>query len=315
MLVVNKMTRAAILIGSLESFQKEEFADPMKESFAKIGLDSIIVPLNKIEELNKVDIVYTLPHSIQVDLSFLDEKNIPIINSHRSHSLSKNKMESSDVFIKNNIPTPDTITTDSQDELINFINKHNKIILKQPDICAGYGHMIVEKINNNYFAWNNDSKGEFDFSNPNFVKANKRVFAQPYYAQDFISDFNPDNIVSVYRAYVIGNNVPMATARVGKDQPIVNVARGAHYEFVTPDKKMKEIALKTADSIGFEVGVVDLLKDKNQNYFVIECDCDGLTLVVCRKFRKLKEFEDKYDFDQHIGRRLIEIVNGESYRT
>ena len=79
MLVVNKMTRAAILIGSLESFQKEEFADPMKESFAKIGLDSIIVPLNKIEELNKVDIVYTLPHSIQVDLSFLDEKNIPII--------------------------------------------------------------------------------------------------------------------------------------------------------------------------------------------------------------------------------------------
>lgn len=307
------MVKAGILVSNLECSLTKYIGLPLKESFERAGLESIIIPVSSIKELEKTDVVYLLPHAIKQDLRFLDEKEIPCLNSYKSYVTAMDKIESSKKFIEHNISTPKTLITNEQAELTKFVEENGKSLLKYPYGCAGYGHFLVRKEGSELIAENNIGSHLIEFTPHKHLKIGKYVKAEPYYLQKFISDNEEDN--KVYRAYVVGSEVKVVSLRTLKDKPIVNAARGASYTFLDEiDDDFKDVAMKTANAIGFEMGVVDILKDHQGRNYVIECDCDGFSLHVDRKYKKIDSFCDKYDFDFFIGQRLKEIADGDCYR-
>ena len=77
---------------------------------------------------------------------------------------------------------------------------------------------------------------------------------------------------------------------------------------------MVSLALRLADLIGFEIGVVDFLRDSSGCPLIIEADCDGCHLFICRKFQEAHGYGTPYNFNAHLVKRLAEIVGGALYR-
>ena len=85
------------------------------------------------------------------------------------------------------------------------------------------------------------------------------------------------------------------------------MATGAHYTFLeTLDDEMVTLALRVAALIGFEVGVVDFLRTASGQPLIIEADCDGCYLFICRKFQEAEGYEPRYNFNTYIAQHLAE---------
>ena len=265
-----------------------------------------------------VDLVYVLPCDEQEALKQLEAERL-IINSIRAQEIAIDKIATSWLMVENNLPTPETVISQTSDAVVEMLDRYGIALLKSTNLCGGVGHRILRREGGAITTRRRDQTYQIAFGEHNRLLDQTLVLAPPYYLQQFIGTTAQTND-RVYRMYVVGNKVVMGTMRVKEgvdtaEKSIINVATGARYEFLqTLDEGMVSLALRLADLIGFEIGVVDLLRESSGRPLLIEADCDGCHLFVCRKFQEAHGYGTPYNFNAHLVKRLAEIVGGASYR-
>ena len=268
--------------------------------------------------LDQMDLVYVLPCDDQEALKQLEAEQL-VINSVRSQEIAIDKIATSRLIIENDLPTPETIISQRPDAVMEILDRYGIALLKSTNLCGGVGHRILRREGGKITTRRRDQTYQVTFGERNRLLDQMLVLAPPYYVQQFIGTIAQTND-RVYRMYVVGNRVVMGTMRVKEgvdtaEKSIINVATGARYEFLqTLDEEMVSLALRLADLIGFEIGVVDLLRDPSGRPLIIEADCDGRYLFICRKFQEAPGYNTPYNFNAHLVKRLAEIVGGASYR-
>ena len=265
-----------------------------------------------------VDLVYVLPCDEQEALKQLEAERL-IINSIRAQEIAIDKIATSRLMVENNLPTPETVISQTPDAVVEMLDRYGIALLKSTNLCGGVGHRILRREGEAITTRRRDQIYQIAFGERNRLLDQTLVLAPPYYVQQFIGTTAQTND-RVYRMYVVGNKVVVGTMRVKEgvdtaEKSIINVATGARYKFLqTLDEEMVSLALRLADLIGFEIGVVDFLRDSSDQPLIIEADCDGCHLFICRKFQEAPGYGAFYNFNGHLVKRLAEIVGGTSYR-
>lgn len=265
-----------------------------------------------------VDLVYVLPCDELETLKQIEAERL-VINSVRSQEIAIDKIATSRLIIENNLPTPETTISQTPDAVIEILDRYGIALLKSTNLCGGAGHRILRREGGMITTRRRDRTYPVAFGECNRILNQTLVLAPPYYVQQFIGTAAQTND-RVYRMYVVGNGVVMGTLRVKEgvdtaEASIINAATGARYEFLrTLDEDMVSFALRLADLIGFEIGVVDLLCDPSGRPLLIEADCDGRHLFICRRFQEVPGYSSLYNFNAHLVKRLAEIADGAPHR-
>ena len=265
-----------------------------------------------------VDLVYVLPCDGQETLKRIEAERL-IINSIRAQEIAIDKIATSRLMVENNLPTPETVISQTPDAVVAMLDRYGIALLKSTNLCGGVGHRILRREGATITTRRRDQTYQVAFGQRNRLLDQTLVLAPPYYVQQFIGATTQTND-RVYRMYVVGDKVVMGTMRVkaGVDtaeKSIINVATGARYKFLqTLDEEMESLALRLADLIGFEIGVVDFLRESSGRPLMIEADCDGCHLFVCRKFQEAYGYDAPYNFNAYLVERLAEIVKGAPHR-
>lgn len=265
-----------------------------------------------------VDLVYVLPCDEQETLKRIEAERL-VINSVQSQEVAIDKIATSRLMVENNLPTPETVISESPDAVLAMLDCYGIVLLKSTNLCGGTGHRILRREGGTITTRRRDHTYQVAFGECSRILDQTLVLAPPYYVQQFIGTTAQTND-RVYRMYVVGDRVVMGTMRVKEDvdtteKSIINFATGARYEFLqTLDAAMVSPALRLADLIGFEIGVVDFLRDSSGRPLIIEADCDGCHLFICRKFQEVPGYEAPYNFNAYLVERLAEIVAGAPHR-
>ena len=298
-------------------FLLEDLVRGIEGEIRLIGGQSYHLTTDTLDQTN-VDLVYVLPYDEQETLKQLEAERL-VINSVRAQEIAIDKIATSRLIIENNLPTPETVISQTPDAVVEMLDRYGIALLKSTNLCGGVGHRILRREGGAITTRRQDQTYQVAFGARNRILDQTLVLAPPYYAQQFIGTIAQTND-RVYRMYVVGDSVVMGTMRVkeGVDTPeksIINVATGAHYQFLqTLDGEMVSLALRLADLIGFEIGVVDFLRKPSGRPLLIEADCDGCHLFICRKFQEAPGYGTPYNFNAHLVKRLAEIVGGASHR-
>ena len=160
-----------------------------------------------------------------------------VVNSPESIATCASKVQTTARLIKTGVPTPETIFTNSKDQVEVFLEKHGKVVYKPV-----YGF---------------DGNGIYPMTNIS------ELGESPYYIQEFIKN-NCD-----YRVFVIDGEAVGAIKR-SSDTFAHNIHQGGLGEAVAeiPDN-MAEISSKAAEAVDIDYCGVDLLP-WNDSYLVLE---------------------------------------------
>ncbi len=301
------------LYGGME----QDITPILLEEILSLGVDCRLIPEGMQDMMLEMDVVYMTPHIDLINERELSKK-VPIINSYAAMMRALDKIATSKILAQSDISQPDFLLADNLEDIQRFLLSHPVSIIKFPRGSAGFGHTIIVPEEEKIVGYCKGGKCEV-VSEGDHISAGTMKYFPPYLVQEFISAGGNHKNDRVYRIYVVGNDVLFGTLRINGardlSESIVNIARGARYEFIQePDKQMQDLALRAARAIGFDIGVVDLLKDVHGNSLVIECDCDGRYMMADRKFMDHPEYCGKYNFNKKIGLRLIDIASGKEFR-
>ncbi len=298
-------------------FLLKDLVRELEREIRLVGGQSYRVTTATLDQTD-VDLVYVLPYDEQETLKQLEPKYL-VINSMRSQEIAIDKIATSRLMVENNLPTPETVISQTPDAVVKMLDRYGIALLKSTNLCGGAGHRILRREGRTITTRGRDQTYQVAFGTHNHILDQTFVLAPPYYVQQFIGTPAQTND-RVYRMYVVGDRVVMGTMRVkgGVDtveKSIINVATGARYEFLPIlDEEIVSLALRLADLIGFEIGVVDFLREPSGRPLLIEADCDGCHLFVCRKFQEAPGYGAPYNFNAHLVKRLAEIVDGAPHR-
>ena len=298
-------------------FLLEDLVRGLEGEIRLVGGQSYRLTMDTLDQTD-VDLVYMLPCEEQEKLKRIEAERL-VINSVRSQEIAIDKIATSRLMVENNLPTPETVISQTPDAVVEILDRYGIALLKSTNLCSGMGHRILRREGGTITTRRRDQAYQVAFGERNCLLDQTLVLAPPYYVQRFIGTAAQTND-RVYRMYVVGDRVVMGTVRVKEgvdtaEKSIVNVATGARYEFLqTLDEEMVSFALRLADLIGFEIGVVDFLRDSSGRPLLIEADCDGCHLFVCRKFQEASGYGTSYNFNAHLVKRLAEIVGGTPHR-
>lgn len=169
-------------------------------------------------------------------LSALDLSNT-VVNSPEAIAICASKVQTTARLINAGVPTPETIFTNSREEVETFLSKHGKVVYKPV-----YGF---------------DGNGIYPMTDIS------QLGKEPYYIQEFIKN-NCD-----FRVFVIDGEAVGAIRR-SSDSFAHNIHQGGSGEAVLdiPDE-MARISADAAKSIGIDYCGVDLLPWED-SYLVLE---------------------------------------------
>ena len=298
-------------------FLLEDLVRGLEHEIRLVGGQSYRLTTATLDQTN-VDLVYVLPYDEGETLKQIEAERL-VINSVQAQEIAIDKIATSRLMVENNLPTPETVISQTSDAVVEMLDRYGIVLLKSTNLCGGVGHRILRRKGETITSRRQDRIYQVDFGERNRIFDQTLVLAPPYYVQQFIGTLAQTND-RVYRMYVVGDKVVMGTMRVKEDvntaeKSIINVATGARYEFIrTLDEEMGLLALRLADLIGFEIGVVDFLRDPSGSPLLIEADCDGCHLFICRKFQEASGYGTPYNFNAHLVKRLAEIVEGAPHR-
>ena len=298
-------------------FLLEDLVRELESEIRLIGGQSYRLTTATLDQTD-VDLVYVLPCDEQETLKQLETERL-VINSICAQEIAIDKIATSRLMVENNLPTPETVISQTPDAVVEMLDRHEIALLKSTNLCGGVGHRILRRERKAITTRRRGQTYQVVFGERNRLLDRTLVLAPPYYVQQFIGTVAHTND-RVYRMYVVGDRVVMGTMRVKEgvdtaEESIINVAKGARYEFLqTLDQEMVSLALRLADLIGFEIGVVDFLRDSSGHPLLIEADCDGCHLFICRKFQEAPGYGTSYNFNAHLVKRLAEIVEGAPHR-
>ena len=183
-------------------------------------------------------------------LEFLD---IPVINKFDVANTSGNKMITSMLLKKNNIPTPKTyFSFSAETALENFENIGYPLVIKP--IIGSWGRSVMPIK---------------DKDTAEAVIENRQVTDGPqdriYYLQEMI-DRPPRDI----RVITVGDQAVSAMYRKSSGGFKTNIALGADPELCQITKEMEDLCEKTSKAVGGGILGIDLMEDKERGLVVHE---------------------------------------------
>ena len=235
-----------------------------------------------------------------------------ILNSMDAHELCWDKLRTDELLIARGVPVPESLYTQSADDVRDFVARHRFAILKERRSCGGQGHVIL--CDSDEVVVGEAGGHRFvvelagDPQEPRRLREGVLSYPPPFFVQRLVGEAGPRDVFrpgQLLRAYVVDGRVAFWTERYREHyrRPsdwIVSVALGARYRFVLDTSaELRKIALRAADALGMRVGVIDLVRS-GAGPFVLEADCDGQRMYVDRQFKLIPEYRDAFDFDRMI---------------
>jgi [lysine-biosynthesis-protein LysW]--L-2-aminoadipate ligase len=184
-------------------------------------------------------------------LEFLD---YPVINRFQVAETCGNKLVTSLVLAKNNIPTPKTQFAFSAEQAMDLIQKTGLPLVLKP-IVGSWGRGV--------FPLRDEETASMIIE---MREENDSPLSRIYYVQEMI-DRPPRDI----RCIVVGDRVVTAIYRYSAESEWrTNVARGGKAELAPITKELEDMALKAAKAVGGGILGVDLMEDKARGLVVHE---------------------------------------------
>ena len=183
-------------------------------------------------------------------LEFLD---VPVINSFEVSNTCGNKMITSMLLKKNNIPTPKTYFSFSAESAMENFEK------------VGYPLVIKPIIG----SWGRSVMPIKDKDTADAIIENRQVTDGPqdriYYLQEMI-DRPPRDI----RVITVGDQIVAAMYRKSSGGFKTNIALGAEPEICKITNEIEELCLNASKAVGGGILGIDLMEDKNRGLVVHE---------------------------------------------
>jgi glutathione synthase/RimK-type ligase-like ATP-grasp enzyme len=218
-----------------------------------------------------------------------------ILNSMEVHEITADKIRTEQHLLARGVPVPESLLSDSAEQVRDFVAAHEYAILKDARSCGGQGHVIL--------CHSADAPGQKRRHQHGVIE-----YPPPFFVQRLVGDvgarraFRPGRFL---RAYVVDGRVAFWTERYrpAYRRPsdwIVNVHLGAKYRFVLETSaELRKLAMRAADALGIRVGAVDIVQS-SAGAFVLEADTDGRHMYIDREFKRIPEYRGAFDLDGMI---------------
>jgi [lysine-biosynthesis-protein LysW]--L-2-aminoadipate ligase len=184
----------------------------------------------------------------------LEQIGLPVVNSFSVSEICGNKLITSLILKKNNVPTPKTTFAFSTESARECMKKLGFPLVVKP-IIGSWGRGVYQIKDQSMADMMLDSRQENDNS-----------FSRIYYFQELINRPSRD-----IRCIVIGDQIVASVFRYSSENEWrTNVAVGGRTEMAPLTSELKEIVLKASNAIGGGILGVDLMEDKERGYLVHE---------------------------------------------
>jgi [lysine-biosynthesis-protein LysW]--L-2-aminoadipate ligase len=180
-----------------------------------------------------------------------------VINSSRIGEICGNKLLTSMILKKNDIPTPKSYFSFNSDSAFNFINtidlEQNPLVFKP--VIGSWGRGV--------FPVRTKEIGKIIIE---MRQESTSPFSSIFYFQELIH--RPPRDI---RCIVVGEKLIAAVYRYSSDDEWrTNVAKGGKAELIEVTSELEELALKAARAVGTGVLGIDMMEDQNRGLLVHE---------------------------------------------
>ena len=180
-----------------------------------------------------------------------------VINDSKIGEICGNKLLTSMILKKNNIPTPKSYFSFNSDSAFNFINtkdlEQNPLVFKP--VIGSWGRGV--------FPVRNKEIGKIIVE---MRQESPSPFSSIFYFQELIR--RPPRDI---RCIVVGEKLIAAVYRYSSDDEWrTNVAKGGKVELIESTSELEELALKAAKAVGIGILGIDMMEDQERGLVVHE---------------------------------------------
>lgn len=254
------MVRICIIYDKLRFEEKKIYNDIQQKGFDATLIDgkSLIFDTESSKSDSRFgDIILqrVISYNRGLHLTYcLEQIGLPVVNSFSASEICGNKLITSLILKKNNVPTPKTTFAFSTESARECMKKLGFPLVVKP-IIGSWGRGVYQIKDQSMADMMLDSRQENDNS-----------FSRIYYFQELIDRPSRD-----IRCIVIGDQIVASVFRYSSENEWrTNVAVGGRTEVAPLTSELKEIVLKASNAIGGGILGVDLMEDKERGYLVHE---------------------------------------------
>lgn len=254
------MVRICIIYDKLRFEEKKIYNDIQQKGFDATLVDgkSLIFDTESSKSDSRFgDIILqrVISYNRGLHLTYcLEHIGLPVVNSFSVSEICGNKLITSLILKKNNVPTPKTTFAFSTESARECMKKLGYPLVVKP-IIGSWGRGVYQIKDQSMAEMMLDSRQENDNS-----------FSRIYYFQELIDRPSRD-----IRCIVIGDQIVASVFRYSSENEWrTNVAVGGRTEMAPLTSELKEIVLKASNAVGGGILGVDLMEDKERGYLVHE---------------------------------------------
>lgn len=254
------MVRICIIYDKLRFEEKKIYNDIQQKGFDATLVDgkSLIFDTESSKSDSRFgDIILqrVISYNRGLHLTYcLEHIGLPVVNSFSVSEICGNKLITSLILKKNNVPTPKTTFAFSTESARECMKKLGYPLVVKP-IIGSWGRGVYQIKDQSMAEMMLDSRQENDNS-----------FSRIYYFQELIDRPSRD-----IRCIVIGDQIVASVFRYSSENEWrTNVAVGGRTEVAPLTSELKEIVLKASNAVGGGILGVDLMEDKERGYLVHE---------------------------------------------
>jgi [lysine-biosynthesis-protein LysW]--L-2-aminoadipate ligase len=182
----------------------------------------------------------------------LESTGVRVVNNSRAIVVAHDKLWTLALLSKAGIPTPRTVIAFSESSAMKAAG------------ALGYP-VVVKPING---SWGRLVSLAEDEETLRVILEHRVYMNNPFLKVHLIQEFvrKPGRDI---RVFVVGDEVPVAIYRVS-DHWVTNTARGGRAQPAPIDEELRELSLKTAETLGVEIAGLDVFEDPERGYLVNE---------------------------------------------
>ncbi len=254
------MVRICIIYDKLRFEEKKIYNDIQQKGFDATLIDgkSLIFDTESSKSDSRFgDIILqrVISYNRGLHLTYcLEQIGLPVVNSFSVSEICGNKLITSLILKKKNVPTPKTTFAFSTESARECMKKLGFPLVVKP-IIGSWGRGVYQIKDQSMADMMLDSRQENDNS-----------FSRIYYFQELIDRPSRD-----IRCIVVGDQIVASVFRYSSENEWrTNVAVGGRTEMAPLTSELKEIVLKASNAVGGGILGVDLMEDKERGYLVHE---------------------------------------------
>ncbi|MCQ2792078.1 MAG: ATP-grasp domain-containing protein [Bacilli bacterium] len=255
--------------------QIKAYVDAFRLEHVKLKLIDNLHALSVIKKEKKVDFVLFWDKDIALVYQLLN-LNIKVFNNVDALRLCDDKAYSYAQFNQYKIPTPKTIVlplTFFEDlskyfieikKLIKLNNIHYPLIVKERRNSLGLGVYLIHS--------------DIELKKVLESKWQRELLIQEYINNEYGKD---------YRVYLVNHRPKAVVSRTNKKDFRSNVELGGVMKIIKkPDEALLRIAMRSSLALKLDFGAVDIVRDKNNKYLVLEVNSNARTATIDRISKK-----------------------------